>query len=504
MANALRPSKGLITFTVMLVTILEVLDMTIVNVALPPMMGSLGANNEEITWVLTSYIVAAAIFMPLTGLLIELLGQKTLLIVNIIGFCLASILCGVSQSLPEMVLFRTMQGVFGASLVPLSQFILGNTYGSNEQAKAMAMWGMGVMVAPVLGPTLGGYITETFNWRWIFYINLPVCVLTLVLSIFCIKQTPKTSKKIDYLGLLLMTLSIGAFQLFLDQGNSKDWLQSNLICALLITTVLSSLCFIARGLKTQHHIISLSLFKNRNFLVCSVLIFGYMISLFGVLSIQPMMLENLMGYPTAQAGLLMAPRALASALTMAVVAKMANRVHPHKLILAGLILSFISSHTLTSFQLQTPAETMIWVGLIQGIGMGLFFVPTSTLALSTLSREQTAEASGLFSLSRSIGGSIGISLISTIASRQTQINYHSLSKYISDTNASLEQFLAKQQLDIHMPMVTKLMSNKVLLQSNFTAFIDGFLLSSYGFLLLIPLLLVLEAHPRGTAAAAVH
>ena len=198
----------------MLVTVLEVLDMTIVNVALPPMMGSLGANAEEITWVLTSYIVAAAILMPLTGWLIDRLGQRTLLLGNIIGFCLSSMLCGMALSLTQMVLFRTLQGIFGASLVPLSQFILRNTYGKNEQGKAMALWGMGVMVAPVLGPTLGGYITEALNWRWIFFINLPVCCVAFMLSLSFIKQTPIQEKSIDKLGLGLLIVSIGAMQLF--------------------------------------------------------------------------------------------------------------------------------------------------------------------------------------------------------------------------------------------------------------------------------------------------
>ena len=500
----IKTSKGLITITVMLVTVLEVLDMTIVNVALPPMMGSLSANSEEITWVLTSYIVAAAIFMPLTGILIERVGQKKLLLFNIIGFCLSSMLCGISSSLDEMILFRTMQGIFGASLVPLSQFILGNTYESHEQSKAMAFWGMGVMVAPVLGPTLGGYITETLNWRWVFYINLPICIIACILCLLFIKETNTHKKNIDWLGIILMMLAIGAFQVFLDQGNSKDWFGSHLIQVLLITSIICSSLFISRGLRKKDNIINLYLYRNKNFMLCSILMLCYMISLFGVMSIQPLMLENLMHYTTGDAGLLMAPRALSSALTMAIVAKFFSNKNPKPLIMIGLLLSSLGCYLMAGFQLQTVASTMIWVGLIQGVGMGLFFVPTSTLALATLKPSQTSEASGLFSLSRSIGSSIGISIISTIAARATQISYHSLAKHISSTNPALQQFLAQQQLDINMPIVAKLLSNKVLLQANFNAFIDGFLISSYGFLLILPLVLLLDSPKTFYVSAPVH
>lgn len=493
--------KSLITLTVMLVTILEVLDMTIVNVALPPMMGSLSANSEEITWVLTAYIVSAAIFMPLTGLLIKRIGQKTLLMINIIGFCLSSMLCGFASSLTQMVVFRIMQGLFGASLVPLSQYILRNIYQRHEQGKAMAIWGMGVMVAPVLGPTLGGYITEALTWRWVFFINLPVCLVALVLAFYFIEQSTRQPCKIDWLGLTLMMLSIGAFQLFLDQGNSKDWFESNLIQFLFLLTIVSTAAFIYHGLKTNNNIISLTLFTDRNFLLSSLLILGFMVCLFGIMAIQPMMLENLMGYPTEDAGLIMAPRALASAFMMAVVAKTISKINPKLLISTGLLLNFISSHLMASFELQTPISTMIWVGILQGCGMGLVFVPASMLALSTLTTSQTGEGSGLFSLARSIGSSIGISLISMVATRESQINWHSLSEHITATNPALNAFLANMQLNLYDPLTIKLISNKILLQANFNAFIDCYLLSSYGFLFLIPLTLFLKPSPQPLAVS---
>lgn len=485
-------SRFLITFTVMLITVLEVLDMTIVNVALPPMMGSLSANSEEITWVLTSYIVAAAILMPLTGWLIEHLGQRTLLLANIVGFCLSSMLCGMAASLFQMVVFRTLQGLFGASLVPLSQFILRSTYPKEEQGKAMALWGMGVMVAPILGPTLGGYITEALNWRWIFFINLPFCVLAFVLTLSVIKQTEKHIKPIDSLGLVLLIISIGSLQLFLDQGNVHDWFESNYICFLFGLMISSGSIFIYRGLKVSNNIIDLSIFSDKDFWICSILILGYLVSLFGMIALQPMLLENLLNYPIAYTGLLMAPRGLASAITMACVAGLMDKISPKYMIIAGLIISFIGGRWMADFQLGTSESIIMLNGALQGIGMGLFFVPVSTVALSTLPQNKTGEASGLFSLARSMGSSIGVAIMSMLASRQTQVHYQSLGRHISLYNPNFQSLLDKQNTLLEPAQALKLLEQQVLLQANFNAFINCFLVSSYGFLVLLPLVFFLD------------
>lgn len=483
--------------TVMLVTIIEVLDMTIVNVALPSMMGSLGASSEEITWILTSYIVSAAIFMPMTGLLIETLGQKKLLLLNIVGFLFASMLCGIATSLNQMVVFRIAQGVFGASLVPLSQFILRNAYAAHEQGKAMAIWGMGVMTAPVLGPTLGGYITEWLNWRWVFFINLPVCLLAFVLCLKFIEETETFKKAIDWWGMTLMALGIGAFQIFLDQGNSQDWFNSDLITFLFILAILSLGSFIYHSIHTKHPLIDLRLFTNKNFCTAIVLLLGYMVALFGVISTQPMMLEKLMSYPTETTGLLMAPRGIASAITMAFISRIINRINPKYLLATGLALSFFSTHWMSQFQLHTPEHTIIWTGIIQGIGMGLFFVPLSTLAFATLLPIQTGTASGIFSLGRSLGSSIGISFTSTLISRQTQIAWHDLSEKVTQANSALQQFLYHQQLTVDNPTVLALLSHHILQRATFIAYVDGYLLGSYLFLLFMPLIVLLDTPKIG-------
>ena len=487
MANYSNTRKYLITLTVMLVAIIEVLDMTIVNVALPPMMGNLGANSEEITWVLTSYIVSAAIFMPLTGVLIERLGQKRLLLLNIVGFLISSMLCGIANNLTAMIFYRTCQGIFGASLVPLSQFILRNTYSKEELGKAMAIWGMGIMAAPVLGPTLGGYITQSLNWRWVFYINLPVCLIALFLTFSVIEETKRIQKDIDWTGALLMALGIGSLQIFLDQGNSKDWFESNLICALFFSFIVFTTIFIKRGLNNDNNIINLHLFKDRQFSISTLMILLYTATLLGTISIQPMMLENLMHYPIKTSGILMAPRGVASAIAMACVAQMINKYPAQRIIFIGLLFSVLGTYLMTMFELQSPMLTIMAVGVVQGIGMGLFFVPLSTLAFKTLPKQQEGEAAGIFSFGRSLGSSIGISIMSTVISQQTQVNWHQLGSHITPYNPNLYTYLAfqhKTQLDSHslQQLVATLYR-----QANFNAFIDTYLLACFSFVILIPL-----------------
>lgn len=487
-----QQQKRLITLTVMLVAIIEVLDMTIVNVALPPMMGSLNANSEEITWVLTSYIVSAAVFMPLTGVLIERLGQKRLLLFNIVGFLISSMLCGLATSLEEMILFRTLQGVFGASLVPLSQFILRNTYRKDEQGKAMAIWGMGIMAAPVLGPTLGGYITDVLNWRWVFYINLPICLLAFMLTLNVIDETKRQTKHIDWFGALLMATGIGSLQLFLDQGNAKDWFNSNLICGFFISFIIFISWFIARGLNNKNNIINLHLFKDSTFSVSTLMILIFSATLLGTISIQPMMLENLMHYPTKTAGMIMAPRGIASAITMAVVAKLINRTSPRRIILTGLFFSLLGTYFMTQFKLQTPMSVIMWVGVIQGIGMGLFFVPLSTIAFTTLKQSETGEAAGLFSFGRSLGSSIGISIMSTVISEQTQTNWNQLGTHINPYNANLKQWLLSHQLSLDNPVALHLLANHVEQHASLNAFIDSYFLGCFSFVILVPFLFFLQ------------
>ena len=284
--------RNFITITVMIVAIIEILDMTIVNVALPAMMGDLGANADQITWILTSYIVSSAIVMPLTGFFVTYFGRKKLLLTSITGFLLFSMLCGLSTSLTEIILFRIGQGMFGALLVPLSQYILNDAYPKKDRGKAMAIWGIGLMVAPILGPTVGGYITDAMSWRWIFYINVPVCIGAFFLATRFIKETVSEKKYIDWVGLLLLALGIGALQIFLDRGNTDNWFHSNSILILCFVWVCSFIIFIVRGINKPDNIINLKLFKSRNFTITVIMLSVSGIAIFGIIAVIPKLGES--------------------------------------------------------------------------------------------------------------------------------------------------------------------------------------------------------------------
>jgi len=486
-------NKTFITITVMLATIIEILDMTIVNVALPPMMGELGANSDQITWVLTSYIVSSAIVIPLTGFLVTRFGRKKLLLTNIIGFLIASMLCGLSTTLAQIVFFRTCQGVFGAALVPLSQYILSDIFEKKDQGKAMAIWGIGIMVAPVLGPTLGGYITEAMNWRWVFYINLPVCLLTFFLALQFIKETPTKPQKIDWTGLALMAIGIGCLQIFLDRGNTNDWFNSKLIIILCVIWIFALTIFVIRGLTYKDNIINLRLFKNRNFMAATVMLTIFGIAMFGIISVVPIMLEHLMGYTAELAGLFMAPRAVAAAIGMLVTSKLMKHYDHRLIILLGIVLTAYGTYGMCYYNLYSSFSSMLLPTIIQGFGSGLFFVPLSTAALSTLSPKDAAEGAGLFNFGRSLGGSIGISLISTLITRESQINWNRLTSYIHAASYRFEHWKnAIHHVITTSPFVIQQAVTEVEKQSMMIAFVDAYWIVALGLIIMLPLILVMK------------
>lgn len=484
--NFSKIEKYFIVLCVMLATTMEVLDTTIVNISLPHMMGSLSANTEQITWVLTSYIVAAAVTMPLTGFLVKTLGQKSLLIGSILGFLVSSMLCGFSQNLAQIVLFRTLQGIFGACLVPLSQSILFTTFPPEERGKAMAIWGVGVMVGPIMGPTLGGLITEFLSWRWVFFINAPVCLLAIFLSWYVIRQTPRIKASIDWLGALLMIIGVGTLQIFLDRGNQENWLQSNVILYLLIISILSLIFFMIRSLRVNNPIINLRLFNNLTFTLANTLGFICLGNIVGMLVLIPLMLQSVYHYPSGLAGLIMAPRGCTSALAMMLMARLINKVDSRLLISAGIIITALGTYPMLHFNLSTGQSWLLLTAAIQGFGLGLFFVPLSNLALTTLNNKDVAEGAGLYSFSRSIGNSVAISTLTTILINKTQINWYRLSENIQWGNANFQLWLTQHHLNIYDLHTLKLLAHMLLRQANMIAFLDTYWFSILGMLILLP------------------
>jgi len=494
-----QTNRFLLTFAVMAATIMQVLDTTITNVALPHMGGELGATSDSISWVLTAYVVAASIFMPLTGYLTDRLGRRRYLLISIAGFVAASALCGLAGSLSSMVLFRFVQGVFGAALVPLSQAIMVETFPAAERGKAMAIWGMGVMVAPIVGPSLCGYLTEVINWRWTFYINLPVGILSLVLAARYVPATLVRERRMDWLGFAALSISIAALQIFLDRGQTEDWFASTEIWIAALVCAAGLALFVWHSRHTSGPLLfNLSVFKDRNFTVACVIMGALGLGMFGGMLLQPLFLENLLAYPALAAGLALVPRGVGTFFTMSLAGRLSGKLNPKWMVLPGVLLSMVGSYMMTRYTADIGWQALMVPLLLQGMGMGLIFVPLSTLAFSTISPAAAPEAAGIYSLIRSIGTAIGISVVSTFFARTAQAQWSLLRGHINAFNPALHDYV--HQAPAQVPGIA-LLAKELAAQSQLTAFISSFWLITVSFLAMLPLVLLLRSERRPSADA---
>lgn len=483
----------LITFAVMSATLIQVLDTTIVNVALPHMQGELGATADQSSWVLTSYLVSSAICMPLTGYLSDVLGRKRLLLISIAGFVLASALCGISRSLGQIVAFRLLQGIFGASLVPLSQAIMADAYPPQDRGKAMALWGLGVMVGPVLGPTLGGWLTEFASWRWTFYINVPVGALSLFLAAQFVPETSRRERRMDWTGFALLSIGISGLQYLLDRGNQQDWFSAQDIRISAVLAAIGVPAFIYYSLRRGPlAIFDVRIFKDRNFATACLLMAALGLGMFGGLVVQPILLEGLLGYPIVTTGLVMAPRGIATAIAMIVVGRMVSRVDARVLVAAGILISCAGSFAMTSYSLDVSMMWIIWPAFLQGIGLGLIFVPLSTIAYATLDRTRMAEAAGIYSLVRTIGAAAGISVVTTVFTRQTQVVWNELGGHVNVFNPAVIDYLRRLGLSPDDPQGAAMIAGELAQQTQMSAMLDVFQLITWSFLVMLPLVLLLR------------
>ena len=502
--TAATPRRGLITLTVMLATIMQALDTTIANVALPHMQGSVGATQDQISWVLTSYIVASAIFMPLTGFLSGRFGRKRIFIASVVGFTLTSMLCGAAQSLGQIVAFRFLQGVFGASLVPLSQAVMLDSYPREKHGSAMALWGVGVMIGPILGPSLGGWLTEYYSWRWVFYINLPFGVLAwLGLSAFLQESPLDRQRRFDLPGFALLSLGIGALQMMLDRGESLDWFASAEVVAEAVLCVLALYLFTVHIFTHEHPFIEPGLLRDRNFALGLVFIFVVGIILLATMALLPPFLQGLMGYPIIDIGLLLAPRGLGTMAAMMVVGRLSGKVDPRALILLGLGLISLSLWRMSLFSLDTRGPDIVGTGIIQGMGLGLIFVPLSTLSFSTLAPRYRNEATSLYSLMRNIGSSIGISIVISYLAQRVQINHAAYADYIDPSRLPLQQAVESGAIDLASPQGLARVNQLLNQQATTLAYLQDFRLMMWITLAAIPLLLLRQpakSQPSRTSA----
>ncbi len=487
-----RPAlnRGMITATVMLTSILQTLDNTIANVALPKMQGTLSATQDQMTWVLTSYIVAAAIATPLTGWLAGRFGRKRLFLASIAGFTVTSMLCGLAQTLPQIVLFRFLQGLAGAALVPMSQAVLFDINPPENHGKAMAAWGQGVLLGPMLGPILGGWLTDNYSWRWVFYINVPLGILAFLGVMSFLPEGEKRSSRFDFFGFALLSIAVAALQLMLDRGPLKDWFGSGEIWVEATLAGLAFYLFMVHSATSPHPFIRPALFADRNFLTGNVFIFVVGIVLFATLALLPPLLQDLLNYPVFEAGLLTAPRSIGSLAAMLIVGRIVGRIDSRLIIGTGFGFTVLSLWLMTGFDMQMNGVPVFWSGVFQGLGTGIAYVPMAALTFATLSPQLRNEGTALFSLTRNIGSSVGISAVQALLVSNTQVVHSSLAEQLSPYNLAARNPQLAAQLSSHDGIAA--LNAAVTGQASMIAYIDDFQLMLWLTLAAMPLLLLVK------------
>jgi DHA2 family multidrug resistance protein len=487
-------NRPAITACIILAVVMQALDTTIANVALPYMQGSVSASADQINWVLTSYIVAAAIMTPPSGFLANRFGRKRVLMVAVAGFVAASVLCGIAQSLLEIVAFRLLQGFFGAALVPIGQSILLDIYTPEERGSAMALYGVSVMVGPVLGPVIGGWLTDHYSWRWVFYINVPIGALAFAgISIFMTATRTSAAARMDWLGFGSLSVAIAAMQLFLDRGAQLDWFSSFEILIEATVCVSAFYIFLIHTFTATHSFVNPKLFLDRNFSVGMLFIFIIGITYLASLALLTPYLQTLMGYPVVTAGLVMGPRGLGTMVCMFLVGRLIGRIDTRLLILIGLLLTAWAMYDMTGWNPNVSQWTIAVTGFIQGAGLGFLFVPLNTVAFATLAPEQRADGTGLFNLSRNVGSSVGISIVSYLLIRNQQINHATIASHITATNHGFDNSFL---LHVWSPWTAggrAALDQMIQMQAAIISYIDDFKLMMILSLAAIPLVLLLRS-----------
>jgi MFS transporter, DHA2 family, multidrug resistance protein len=439
----------LIAVSVMLATVMEVLDTSVANVALPHIAGNLSATAEEATWVLTSYLISNAIILPATSWIGKYIGRKRFLIICIVIFTFASALCGAAPNLATLIIARILQGMGGGALQPIAQSVLLESFPPAKRGAAMAVYGMGIVVAPIIGPTLGGWITDNYSWRWIFYINLPIGLIAAFMANTFVEDPPYLQNqrpgRIDYMGFGLMALGLGALELTLDLGQQRDWFESSLIVFTASVSALSIIGFVIWELYTPEPIVNLKVFLNRNFAVGCALIASVGVVLYGSTALLPLFLQTLLGYPAVESGFAVSPRGVGAVISMMIVGRLIAKVDSRYLITFGFVVLTGSTYLFTLINLNIAQSNIIVPMLISGVAMGFVFVPLTTLTMATLPQEQIGNASGIYNLMRNTGGSIGIAIMTTLLQRNMQVNQSYLVSNINAFNPAFQQMFAKMK-----------------------------------------------------------
>jgi DHA2 family multidrug resistance protein len=501
-----RFERAMITAAVMLATLMQVLDTTIANVALPHMQTDLGATPETINWVLTSYIVASACAIPITGWLADRVGRKRLLVTTVIVFTIASLLCGMAQGLTEMVAFRLLQGIAGAFIVPMAQAVMFDINPPERHARAMAMFGGGIMIGPILGPVLGGWLTESFNWRWVFIVNLPVGILATIMLIRFMPKTETVKRRFDLFGFALLALAVGSLQLMLDRGGQRDWFDSWEIWIECSLAIGAAWMFLVHLLTGEKPIFEPKMFADRNFAMGLFFMAVTGVLLLAGLALLPPLLQRLMGFSVLQSGYLTAPRGVGTLISMLMAGRLVGKIDARILIFAGIGLMALSLWQMSGFSLAMDSRPVIVSGIVQGLGLGFIFVPLQTLAFGTLAPRFRTTAAALLNLARNIGGSVGISLVTTLLARNLQVSHADMAAQVTPFRIPVADPAIADRLQGLGEAGLAMLDAEINRQALMIAFIDDFHIMMLVTLAAMPLVVLLrkaKSAPAGGPPVAV-
>ncbi len=503
----LRVNPWVVTFSVMLATFMEILDTTVVNVSIPHIAGNLAATVEEGTWVVTSYLVSNAIILPMSGWLANHFGRKKLLLTCVAGFTLTSLFCGLANSLSALIFFRVLQGLTGGGLQPLAQAILLETFPERKHGQAMAAFGIGVLLAPILGPTLGGWITDNYSWRWIFYLNLPVGVFSLIIMSRFVHDPPYIKRgegRIDLWGIGFLAVGLGALQITLDTGQRKDWFSSDYIRFFATICVIGLVALVIRELKTDKPVVDLRALANRSFSAGVFLIGVLGFVLYASLVLLPIYLQTLLNYPAYNAGLALSPRGLGSLATTPLAGYLTSKTNPRKLILFGLVLGSLTMFSLSRLNLNAGYWDVLWPQVFQGVSLSFLFIPLMTMSMAGIPKEKLGNATSIFNLMRNVGGSFGISIMTTFLSRRAQFHQNRLVQNVTPGDLKALGMLRGMQGWFHMRGADNVLASRRALGAIYgmiqrhaamLSFVEAFWIMGVMFLVMFPFAFLLR-NPR--------
>jgi MFS transporter, DHA2 family, multidrug resistance protein len=497
-------NKWIVAITVMLPTLIEIVDISIVNVALDHIRGSLSAGIDESTWTITSYLVSNAIIIPMTGWLSRFFGRKRYLIISIVLFTVSSFFCGSAWNLQSLIFFRILQGIGGGALQPISQSILLETFPPRQHGIAMAIFGVGVMFGPIVGPLLGGWITDNWSWHWIFFINIPIGIISIFLTILFITDPPymkRAKMKIDYWGLALLVLGLGCLQIVLDKGQQENWFASSFIVWLSIISAVSLISFVFEELYTEHPIVNLRAFRNITFSTGNIIMFLGFFNLFASIVLLPIYLQTLMGYTAFLSGLVLGPGGIATMIAMPVAGNLVNRINPKYLLSFGIVINAYATYLMSNFNLYADFNTVIWPRIVLGVGMGFFFIPLTTMTMSGIKREDMGNAAAIYNLVRNLGGSFGVAFVTTMLSRKAQFHQNHLIENLTPFDTAYQMFSEQSSRFLQYRGFDDVTSGfgglgiiyrDLLRQASMMAFNDAFFLVCIIMVCVLPLVLIMK------------